>query len=538
MLSANSQKKNIISTEPTDQSFDITMAPHADFSEVENRPAPAAQQAFHGFNPDAVEDSQLPYQENRSHLRYTPEDELHDLVCVGFGPASLAIAVALHDAIDGTDPTLLGIEGLQGRQPKVAFLERQHKFAWHAGMLLPGARMQITFMKDMATLRNPRSEFTFINYLYQKDRLVEFTNLNTFLPQRVEYEDYMRWCASWFDDVVQYSQEVVKVTPEKSPSGDGEITTFVVSSKNLQTGEIQSRRTRHVVIAAGGRPNIPAPFPSSHPKVVHSSQFCQISTKVLQDFQYPYKVAVVGNGQSAAEIFDFLHTHYPNSQTRLLIKGGALRPSDDSPFVNEIFNPGRVDSTFSRDPQLRTSTIREDKGTNYGVVRLPLIERIYETLYTQRIRYGNTPEAEEQWPHRVMAYRYVTDVQASPKIKDGLRLQVRDQSPLYLSDTPQAQVLTETLDVDAIFVATGYFRDLHETLLKDARHLMPNGDLTDARWEVQRDYKINFANKKVSDDAGVWLQGCCETTHGVSHIPISHSYGLSCAAPKAISADV
>lgn len=305
------------------------MSPHADYSMAETR---ADQKAFSeatsGFNAESLENSNLPGLENRSHLRYTPEDELHDLICVGFGPASLAIAVALHDSIDGTDPSLV-IPGLQRRQPKVAFLERQHKFAWHAGMLLPGAKMQITFMKDMATLRNPRSEFTFINYLFQKDRLVEFTNLNTFLPQRVEYEDYMRWCAHWFDDVVQYDQEVIKVMPEKS---HGEITTFVVQSRNLQTGQVTSRRTRHVVIAAGGHANIPKPFPSNHPKVLHSSQFCHISSKILKDPQYPYRVAVVGNGQSAAEIFDFLHANYPNSRTQMLIKGGALRPSDDSPL--------------------------------------------------------------------------------------------------------------------------------------------------------------------------------------------------------------
>jgi L-ornithine N5-oxygenase len=192
------------------------------------------QRAFNGILSENFEESQLPTFENRSHLRYTPEDELHDLICVGFGPASLAIGVALHDALDGTDPSLVDVPGLQSRSPKVAFLEKQSQFAWHAGMLLPGAKMQITFMKDMATMRNPRSEFTFINYLHQKDRLVEFANLNTFLPARVEYEDYMKWCASWFEDVVAYSQEVVKIMPEKSPNG--EITTFTVVSRNHLTG--------------------------------------------------------------------------------------------------------------------------------------------------------------------------------------------------------------------------------------------------------------------------------------------------------------
>jgi L-ornithine N5-oxygenase len=148
-------------------------------------------------------------------------------------------------------------------------------------------------------------------------------------------------------------------------------------------------------------------------------------------------------------------------------------------------------------------------------VRLGLLEKIYETLYTQRIRFGNSPEAEETWPHRILPYRYTVDVENSPLIENGVRLSVRDQSPLYLSDTPSSAEKHDVLDFDAVFVATGYQRDLHETLLKNARHLMPGGDLKDAKWQIQRDYRVNFADKQVSEDAGVWLQGCNERTHGV-----------------------
>lgn len=191
------------------------------------------------------------------------------------------------------------------------------------------------------------------------------------------------------------------------------------------------------------------------------------------------------------------------------------------PSVNEIFNPGRINSTFARSAAIRTAAIAEDKATNYGVVRLPLLEHIYETLYLQRITHGNTPQAENTWPHNILPYRLVTDVQNSPVVKDGLRLQIHDRSPLYLSDTPNAQERTETLDVDVVFVATGYQRDLHETLLGDARHLMPGGDLEGARWTVRRDYGVEFADKSIASDAGVWLQGCCEKTHGVRIAPLS-----------------
>lgn len=181
------------------------------------------------------------------------------------------------------------------------------------------------------------------------------------------------------------------------------------------------------------------------------------------------------------------------------------------PSVNEIFNPSRTNTTFAQDPTLRSSILALDKGTNYGVVRIGLLEHIYETLYMQRIKYGNT---EQHWPHRILPHRLVTHV--SDTSSGSVRLAVRDQSPLYLSGEAGATERDEVLEVDAVFVATGYQRDLHETLMKDARHLMPGGDLEGSRWTVQRDYRVAFEDGRVSDEAGVWLQGCCEKTHGVS----------------------
>ena len=156
-------------------------------------------------------------------------------------------------------------------------------------------------------------------------------------------------------------------------------------------------------------------------------------------------------------------------------------------------------------------------------MRLNLLEHIYETLYTQRIQYGNTASAENSWPHRILPYRTTVDVENSPLIPDGVRLHVRNQSPLYLCDSPGASEVQEVLDVDAVFVATGYRRDLHETLLQDARYLLPGGDLEGAKWAVERakwaverDYRVCFQEGRVGSEAGVWLQGCCESTHGVS----------------------
>jgi L-ornithine N5-oxygenase len=112
-------------------------------------------------------------------------------------------------------------------------MEKQTQFAWHAGMQLPGAKMQISFLKDLATPRDPRYRFTFLNYLFEKGRLNQFINLGTFLPTRVEYEDYLRWCAGHFEreGKVAYGMEVEGVRAGEK-SKDGKVSNFLVTARD------------------------------------------------------------------------------------------------------------------------------------------------------------------------------------------------------------------------------------------------------------------------------------------------------------------
>lgn len=266
--------------------------------------------------------------EKSQYLQATDPDAEHDLICIGFGPASLAVAVAMHDAL-ASGKSLCE----SGRTPRVLFLEKQETFAWHAGMLLPGAKMQISFIKDLATLRDPRSEFTFLNYLFRQGRLVDFTNLSTFLPARVEYEDYLRWAASFFDDVVRYGSEVLSVSPVAAAKATSSpVQMFDVQARDFKTGDLRTFRGRNVLIAAGGQPSIPKSFPRKHPRVIHSSQYAKLVPQILPQSNAPYRVAVVGAGQSAAEIFNNVQSLYPNSKTYLIMRQEFMRPSDDSPL--------------------------------------------------------------------------------------------------------------------------------------------------------------------------------------------------------------
>ncbi|KAF4634117.1 hypothetical protein G7Y89_g3993 [Cudoniella acicularis] len=424
-------------------------------------------------------------------------DTIFDLLCVGFGPASLAIAIALHD----TYPSL-------SSPPNVLFLEKQPQFAWHAGMQLPGAKMQISFLKDLATPRDPRSHFTFLNYLFQKGRLNNFINLGTFLPSRLEYEDYLRWCASHFEreGKVAYGMEVQNVRVNERDS-EGKVTSWAVTAL-APTGELVTRFTRHVVVAVGGRPVIPKDLQGLK-HVTHSSQFASTITSIQEresGREKKLRFAVVGSGQSAAEIFNDLTERFPDAEVRLVIKGKSLRPSDDSPFVNEIFNPDRVSKIYNQSPTSRAEALALDRGTNYGVVRLTLLEHLYEKLYMQRVLNAD----ESTWRCRIVPNRAV--LSASQTNGSSILLKLKE-----VEAEKEEQL---ELEADYVFAATGYVRNAHEEMLGGVKDLLPVG--SEGKFAVRRDYRVVFGEGRVDDGrAGVWLQGCNEGTHGLSDTLLS-----------------
>jgi L-ornithine N5-oxygenase len=261
----------------------------------------------------------LPSREPSSSSRTTSEDSSHyDIVSVGFGPAALAIAIAMRDA---------------GLRPRVLFLEKQPEFGWHTGMLLPGTKMQISFIKDLATLRNPRSHFTFLNYLHQKDRLVQFTNLSTHTPFREEFNDYMKWCASHFNDWVRYGQEVISIAPAPTQGSAWPAEYFKIVSRDTRTGQLKELSAKNVIVANGRQPAVPAGLSlRDEPVLVHSSAYMNTVPKKFQNPTGSYRFAVVGGGQSAVEIAEDLLSRYPNAKVSLVVRAPALKPSDDSPL--------------------------------------------------------------------------------------------------------------------------------------------------------------------------------------------------------------
>lgn len=69
--------------------------------------------------------------------------QTYDLIGIGFGPSDIALAIALEECAE------------IGQRIETLFLEKQPAFAWHRDMMLDHSHMQISFLKNLATLRPP-----------------------------------------------------------------------------------------------------------------------------------------------------------------------------------------------------------------------------------------------------------------------------------------------------------------------------------------------------------------------------------------------
>lgn len=123
---------------------------------------------------------------------------------------------------------------------------------------------------------------------------------------------------------------------------------------------------------------------------------------------------------------------------------------------------------------------------------------------------------ERKWQHRILPSRDITTIEQGEGC-DQLRLLVENSQADYTDRKPYVET-GEVIYVDALLSATGYIRDAYEDLLRPVEFLRPERE---PKWKVQRNYRVMTDERKIDRNAGLWLQGCNETTHGLSDTLLS-----------------
>jgi L-ornithine N5-oxygenase len=230
--------------------------------------------------------------------------------------------------------------------------------------------MQVSFLKDLVTMRNPTSPYSFVSYLQAKGRLADFINNKTLYPFRTEFHDYLQWTAQHFESMVSYGSEVTAIRPVTS---DGAITHLDVT---VQTGpdQVSVHRARNVVIGAGLVPRLPDDVVPGA-RVWHSAGLLAEVASLSES--KPGSFAVLGAGQSAAEVAQYLHQTFPAADVHAIFSRYGYSVADDSPFANRIFDPAAVDDFFAAPDSVKEDLLRYHSGTNYAVVDLDLTRELY-----------------------------------------------------------------------------------------------------------------------------------------------------------------
>lgn len=171
--------------------------------------------------------------------------------------------------------------------------------------------------------------------------------------------------------------------------------------------------------------------------------------------------------------------------------------------MNEIFDPASVDEFYSLNPAKRKQSLVKNKATNYSVVRMHLIEGIYEKLYRQKLL---CPDSRD-WTLSLIHNTEVTGIQESDaSSQKALKLQLRN------TVTGADSITNDSFDM--VIAATGYRRNPFLSILEELKPLLLSDPEKNSHL-VQRNYRLLFQPGSVVRDAGVWLQGSCENSHGV-----------------------
>ncbi|MHC2425490.1 lysine/ornithine N-monooxygenase [Bradyrhizobium elkanii] len=139
----------------------------------------------------------------------------YNVIAIGAGPANLSLAALAAPILDIS----------------LNVLESSEKVKWHPGLLLAGAVMQTSPLKDLVTPADPTSAYSFLAYLHDKKRLYQAIVRGLASVTRSEFEDYLRWAAAKLANI-QFGEHVSAVELR------GEAFNIITNCRKYQTGTI------------------------------------------------------------------------------------------------------------------------------------------------------------------------------------------------------------------------------------------------------------------------------------------------------------
>ncbi len=334
------------------------------------------------------------------------DSHIYDVIGIGAGVFNLSLAVLLEEQ----------------NFDNVLFFDKNPQINWHQGLLLESSELQVNYLKDLVCPVDPTSRFTFLNYLSQRGLLYQFMNRKTGTISRNQFQHYFRWVADQLP-ALSFNTRVTAVIH------DGEH--FIVTANGKQY------RSKHISVATGIMPNLPecakkVMEDEAHRKnIFHVNQYANRKSELADK-----RVAVVGGGQSSAEVFsDLLNENSPSAMSWY---GRRLNfhTLEDNCFINELYVPGFMD-VFKQLPQEKKEFFVDKLAMSSDGINQQLLDSIYRLVFERHFF------SDKDYNYDIRAGHELTDV---TPLAQGYKLTYKNW-------------MTEELveqEADKIILATGF----------------------------------------------------------------------------------
>jgi len=388
-------------------------------------------------------------------------NDVLDAVGVGIGPFNLSVAALLEPLKVNT-----------------AFFELQEEFHWHAGLLFPDSALQVSFLKDLVTLADPTSRFSFLAFLSANRRLYRFINADFPRVSRREFVQYFRW-------VCDNLPSLHFGCPVRQVRLEGDVLEVSVPGRSV--------RTRDLVLGTGLSPQVPlCAAPHLGPMVFHASEF------LSRGFDPAGKrIALVGGGQTGSELMlHLLSLHGPGPrELHWVSRRNNLLPLDETAFTNELFTPAFCDHFFGLPAQARFRLLDEYKLAGNGISP-SLLQQLYRRLYEIEFLEGRGKGCSFHLGRELVEFA-----------REGgeWRLTVRD---------PEGRWAPYSIAADAVILCTGWDYRMPEFLapLRSRISWGENG------FKVRRDFSIEWDGPA---GARIFVQNAARLSHGIAEPNLS-----------------
>ncbi|MFF7651035.1 lysine N(6)-hydroxylase/L-ornithine N(5)-oxygenase family protein [Streptomyces sp. NPDC007983] len=384
-------------------------------------------------------------------------DKHFGLLGIGVGPANLSLAALLYPH----------------RELPSLFLDRKESFGWHDGQQMPGSSLQVSVLKDLVSLADPTSKFSFMNYLHDQGRIYHFLNAQFDAVPRQEFRNYLEW-ASWRMKNVVFGEEV------RSVDFDGVFQ--VRTDERVLTAD-------NISVGVGSQPWIP---PTGQlwkaPSQFHVCDFVDKAVGLGGK-----RVVVVGGGQSGAEAFlDLISRERGELPSRVswFSRRRNFLPIDDSPFTNDFYMPCYSEYFYGLERATRKRISEENVLSSDGISESTL-RAIYQRTYHHRF-IARSPGLIRLYPNREITgvARAGTGWELTAVNKDG------PGEPQHVT-------------TDVIIWSTGFRSRLLELLAPLAHRLV----CEDGEYEVDRAYALRWDGP---EDRNIFIQNGAPAQRGLA----------------------